>query len=246
MRKFSQQSIGLYKDKEAKNYYKIVQDDAKEEMAGVDANVFTYLKEILPKNVRGKIVLDIGCGDGRWSQYMHGLGAQRIIGLDNSQDMIDLAEQRKKDTGMDRLEFVKQDMRNMPFDNESIDLALSIFSLVYFKDLEEIIGEIFRVLKKGGALFVATNVISADSPALLEKLKGESYPIILGAGSEKIRLENVIQSSGQYEEAFSKARLILLHKKYFTPQGVSISPDYKYKDRMIIKKAVFSLSKLSG
>jgi len=151
--KSREQAIGYYQGEKVKDYYEVVKNKSEDEIAGVDANVFLYLKDILPKDLKGKTVLDIGCGDGRWSEYLHKLGAEKVIcGLDISQDMIDLAKQRKKQQDLKRLGLVRADMRSMPIMDNSVDIALSTFSLMYFKNLERIIQEINRVLKKNGDL----------------------------------------------------------------------------------------------
>jgi ubiquinone/menaquinone biosynthesis C-methylase UbiE len=237
------QEIGKYEGRKARNYYDVVRSDA-EEKFGIDANVFKYLKEIIPKNLKNKVILDLGCGDGRWSEYLSKLGAKKVFGIDISQDMLDLAKQRIKDKLLSNIKIIRADIQNLPFSNFSIDLAFSVFSLMYFRNLEAVIKEIGRTLKNGGHLYIATNIIQIDKKDVEEKLKGTSVPVILGIDNRKIPVENLVQPRKQYLDAFSASGLVLEQEKYFEPEGVVIANDFEYKRDLILRKAFFKLSKI--
>lgn len=240
----AQQTIGLYKGKKVKQYYDTVKGGAREETSGVDAEVLTYLKSILPKSLRRKVVLEVGCGDCRWASWLHRLGATRVIGLDNSQDMLEMAKHRKKQKGLDRLQLIQADIREMPLLDSSVSLVLASFCLMYFTNLEQVLKEIARVLTSGGRLYIATNMVSIHNPDLLAKLQGKVIPIELGVEGQTISLENVVQPLSQYYEGFRRANLVVEIERHFNPHGLSIPPDYKYQKEITLGKAVWKLSKL--
>ena len=227
-----------------KDYYKIVKACTEKETDGIEANVFSYIRKILPTNLNDQTVLDIGCGDARWSKYLCKIGARRVIGLDNNPDMIAKAAKNKINQKLAQLELIQGDMRYIPLKDGTIDQVLSVFSLMYFHNLESVTLGVSRALKNGGGLYVSVGLFLSEDFDLLKKIKGESVPLILKSGDSKIRLENnIIQTIDQYKEAFRKGDLLLKKEKYFPPiEEVFVAPDYKYKN-IAVGKAVFFLIK---
>ena len=240
-----QQTIGLYEGKKAQDYYATVKDGTAEEIGGVDTKVLGYLKSILPKSLNEQVALELGCGDCRWAGYLHELGAKRVIGLDNSPDMLALAKQRKGERCLNRLGLIRADMQELPFWSGSVDLVLASFCLMYFADLEGLVKEIARVLTSGGKLYIATNLVAIDDSGLLGRLKGEVIPIELGAEGQTILLENVVQPLEQYHASFRGASLVVQDEQHFAPDGLSVPSHYKYRQAITLSKAVFQLSKVS-
>lgn len=61
--------------------------------------------------ITGKTVLDIGCGPGHYAIALAGDGAERVVGLDFSREMINLARDRASSSGvLDRCEFIVEDI----------------------------------------------------------------------------------------------------------------------------------------
>jgi len=241
MQKLQNQKIGDYSSSQkVNNYYKIVKNNNQNEVDGVDDNIFVHLKQTLPQSLVNKNVIDLGCGDGRWSEYLASLNAKNVYGIDLSEDMIKRAIKRL--VFIKNIRIIQADMQNLPLKDASIDIALSTFSMMYFTNLKNVIDEISRVLKNGGTLYITTNIINIDNPNLLKKLYSKSIPVDLGF-DKKIHLENLVQPIEQYEEAFKSAHLTLKIKKYFEPIGVEISKSYKHKDALQLKKVLFVVQK---
>lgn len=243
MKKFPDQVIGDYSDeKKVQKYYELVKNNTENENGGVDANVFDYLKRVLPENLDGKTVADIGCGDGRWSEHLVSLGAKNVYGIDLSEDMSKKATNKLEVN--DNMHVIRADMQELPLVDDSIDVGFSTFSLMYFKNLEAVIEEVNRVLKNDGTLYIATNIITVENDDLLQRLQGKSVPVDLGF-DQKIRLENLVQPIEQYREAFQSVGLIVEIEKHFEPEGVEISNDYKHKDSLQLEKVLWVLKKRS-
>jgi SAM-dependent methyltransferase len=120
-----------------------------------------------------KVVLDIGCGEGR-----HGLRyaplCQRYIGVDISEDMTNATRKRWQEAGLENTTIIFGDADNINFEGESIDRAMSLFFTpgnfrkenfdVSNYDLEEdvnknpkfkaITSNLYRALKPGGELLL--------------------------------------------------------------------------------------------
>jgi SAM-dependent methyltransferase len=93
------------------------------------------------------IVLDAGCGTGKWVSYLDGLG-YRIVGLDVSSDALRLAKQK-----MPALRLVRADTQCAPVRTASVDAVLSL-GVVEHDERGPLEGlrELHRVLRPGGLL----------------------------------------------------------------------------------------------
>ena len=104
----------------------------------------------------GSDVLDVPCGFGRHSIPL-ARGGYRVVGVDRSQALLDEAARRSE--GAARPTFKRADYRELPFPDESFDVAVNLFtSLGYLGDEEDtkVLGEIRRVLRPDGALVIET------------------------------------------------------------------------------------------
>jgi ubiquinone/menaquinone biosynthesis C-methylase UbiE len=103
--------------------------------------------------------LDLCCGTGAAMRMLRPLCRERVVGIDFSQGMLDVARQRTADApGTARLEFVRGNVLAMPFER-AFDLAVCFgaFGHILRKDEPRFVSEIHRVLKPGGR-FVFTTV----------------------------------------------------------------------------------------
>jgi ubiquinone/menaquinone biosynthesis C-methylase UbiE len=113
-----------------------------------------WLSEVIQAmmgEVKGKKILDTGCGAGFDSKIMAKKGAE-VVGVDISPKMIKLA--KKKCKGLD-IRFYIKDMVNTGFRGESFDLVTSIITIGWNRSLKKVLKEYYRLLKKGGQLILA-------------------------------------------------------------------------------------------
>ena len=119
-------------------------------------------------NVKGKKILDIGCGTGRLMRYLIDSGAE-VVAADLSAAM--LAKAQKNFRGV---KTVKADIRDLPFEDESFDIVIAAFVIVHLKKLDKAFDEVYRVTKNGGH-FLVTNINQRKSP----KLKTRDREIVI-------------------------------------------------------------------
>jgi ubiquinone/menaquinone biosynthesis C-methylase UbiE len=107
-------------------------------------------------NMKGKNVLEIGCGGGQNAIVLSKWGA-RSVGMDISEEQIKFARKLAKKEGV-KVRFYVGNMEDLSiFDSESFDIVLSSFGIGYVDNLEKTFQEVFRVLQKDG-LFVFADV----------------------------------------------------------------------------------------
>jgi ubiquinone/menaquinone biosynthesis C-methylase UbiE len=96
----------------------------------------------------GARIADLGCGSGVFTDLLRSLG-YNAVGLDISPKLIALGRAKYPD-----VEFMEGDVEELPFPDASLDGVLLSGLLHHLPDPARCAGEVFRVLKPGGA-FVA-------------------------------------------------------------------------------------------
>jgi SAM-dependent methyltransferase len=99
-------------------------------------------------DVRGKTVLEFGCGDGLNTVILSTRGA-KVIAFDISAELVDLARKRLEANGCDGVELLLGSAHTLPLPDESVDVIFGM-AILHHLDLELASREVRRVLKKGG------------------------------------------------------------------------------------------------
>ena len=99
-------------------------------------------------DIRGKTILEYGCGDGMNTVVLSRRGA-RVIGLDLSPELLALAKERLRVNECHESAFVLGSAHELPLEDESVDIVFGI-AILHHLDLEMAAREVHRVLKKGG------------------------------------------------------------------------------------------------
>lgn len=114
----------------------------------------------------GETVLDLGCGGGLDSLYAgRCVGPRgRVIGVDFAPAMVARAQQSLVDAGVPWVEARLGDGSRLPLPDAGVDAALvnGIFNLN--PDKQELLTEVYRVLKPGGRLVAAEIILTAPLP----------------------------------------------------------------------------------
>ncbi|RLC81012.1 MAG: hypothetical protein DRI81_03465 [Chloroflexi bacterium] len=109
------------------------------------------------------LVLDVATGTGRLPRALLRQPAfdGRVIGLDLSRRMLREAVRRTAQFA-DRLTYVWQDARNLPFDDDTFDAVTCLEALEFTPDPRAVMAELVRVLRPGGVL-LTTNRVGPDA-----------------------------------------------------------------------------------
>lgn len=115
---------------------------------------------------KGDSVLDLGSGAGNDCFVARAeVGPSgKVTGIDFTEEMIDKAVKNNLKLGYQNIEFVLGDIENMPFEDNTYDVAISNCVLNLVPDKKAAFREIFRVLKSEGHMCISDVVIKGNLP----------------------------------------------------------------------------------
>lgn len=108
---------------------------------------------LLPKieELRGKHVMDLGCGTGRWLRYAAECGAASLLGVDISPAMLSVAQRQCPP----QVELICADVLSPLLKSASADVLAASFLLSYVPSLDAFVAQAARLLRTGGRLLIS-------------------------------------------------------------------------------------------
>ncbi|MBX4180954.1 malonyl-ACP O-methyltransferase BioC [Sodalis sp. CWE] len=100
--------------------------------------------------IKGKWVLDAGCGTGCFSQFWKNQG-NKVISLDLAGAMLDIAQRRKAAKA-----YIIGDIEQLPLATASVDVIYSNLAVQWCNNLPNALAEMYRVLRQDGILAFST------------------------------------------------------------------------------------------
>lgn len=215
---------------------------------GFSDDVFYGIERIVG-GLRGKYVLDVGCGTGIATRELSARGA-RIVGTDSSAGMLMVAERESPD-----IAYMQAPASKLPFREDMFDLITAFSAFHWFSDGASI-KEVLRVLRKGRAFVVVnkndTSGIRKDvveffkpysasptgkenySPAEILKPHFGSVRIQIFRGEEKFNLEKGMQ----YLESIALWNLVPASEKESLRGTIREHFTKIYKEERVLKRDV--------
>lgn len=101
-----------------------------------------------------KTILDLGCGDGRFTEYMINKGANNVICLDSHYEVLYVLSEYSKKVGFrDKITLINCGAEDTPIDPNSVDIIIALGVFYYLGDNQQKgIKSMYNILKKGGMM----------------------------------------------------------------------------------------------
>lgn len=151
----------------------------------------------MSKIKKGDTVLDLGSGAGfdcfLASKRVGETG--KVIGVDMTEEMIEKAKDIAEKNDYKNVEFKLGEIESLPIDNNSIDVAISNCVINLVPSKEKAFEEIYRVLKKGGKIYLSDIVLLKD---ISEDIKNNEELLAGCVGGALLRDEyiEIIRNAG--------------------------------------------------
>ena len=111
-------------------------------------------------------ILEIACGTGRVTKHLaSSVRHNTITATDLNPDMINVAKEKVQDKN---IKWMAADAMELPFDDNSFDLVVIQFGIMFFPDKPKGLSEAYRVLRPGGKLIFNTWDKTENVPGIYE------------------------------------------------------------------------------
>ena len=124
------------------------------------------LFSLLPK-LKDKTVLDLGCGFGEHCKEYINLGAKSVVGIDISENMLEVARKENSDQRIIYQQLAIEDIGQL---NIKVDLVVSSLVFHYVQDFDKLIKDIYKILNQDGCL-----IFSQEHPLSTSFSTGERW-----------------------------------------------------------------------
>lgn len=186
-----------------------------------------FLKKEEKYEPRDRVILDLGCGTGRNSNYFAKEG-NGVIGIEISKTALTLAKERAKELGL-AVDYRLGDIgEKYDIEDESVDIVLDVTSSNSLdeKGREMYLAETNRVLKNGGYFFVRALCKDGDENAkfLLKNSPGVEYDTY------------AIKDIGLTERVFSREDFVATYCKYFEILKLNKTTHYSTFNNRVYKR----------
>ena len=181
----------------------------------------TALAQLRP----GEIVLDLGSGGG--IDVL--LSAKRVspggkaYGLDMTDEMLALARENQKKSGVQNVEFLKGEIENIPLPDNSVDVVISNCVINLSADKDRVLAEAFRVLRPGGRFAVSDVVVRGEVPAEVRR-NVELWVGCVAGALEESEYERKLRAAGFEAVSIEPTRVYKLEdaRQFLNAQGIDL------------------------
>ncbi len=171
-------------------------------------------KELVLKfvgTVRGKRILDVGCGTGLYTEILSDEGGS-VIGIDPSMDMLRIAR------GRARASYLRASAEALPFKDGAFDVVVSVLALCFVSNVGKALSEMRRAVRRGGRLVMAVlnkwssyaiqkRLVSKFRPSIYAKARFFDFLEIKGLGAR--RWDSVL-----FAQTWMPASMLEIFKKF--------------------------------
>jgi ubiquinone/menaquinone biosynthesis C-methylase UbiE len=189
----------------------------------------------------GEVVLDLGSGGG--IDVL--LSAKRVgprgkaYGLDMTDEMLVLANENKRRSGIENVEFLKGEIEHIPLPDASVDVVISNCVINLSADKDAVLREAFRVLKPGGRFAVSDVVTRGDIPTEIRQSVLAWVGCIAGAMEEN-EYRSKLKSAGFEQIELEPTRVYRVEdaREFLTGQNIDVDAIAPHVDEKFLSAFV--------
>ena len=181
----------------------------------------------------GDVVIDLGSGAGNDAFIARRIVGERgrVIGIDFTEKMIELAKTNAAKLGYKNVEFRHGDIENMPLFSNKADVVVSNCVLNLVPNKHKVFSEIYRVLKPGGHFSISDIVIEGEIPAKWKDV-AELYAGCVSGAIQKSEYFKMIDEAGFTNVTVQKDKTIVIPDEILA-EYLSEEDIRKYKKGMV-------------
>lgn len=159
----------------------------------------------------GDTVVDLGSGAGNDAFIARRIvGEQgRVIGIDITEKMIELAKNNAAKLGYKNVEFRHGDIDDMPLVSNKADVVVSNCVLNLVPNKHKVFSEIYRILKPGGHFSISDIVIEGELPSKWKEI-AELYAGCVSGAIQKSDYLGIIEEAGFTNITLQKDKTIVI------------------------------------
>lgn len=163
------------------------------------------MKAMLP-DLKGKKILDLGCGNGSMSKYFIEKGASYVLALDISQNMINEAKEKNSAKNID---YDVLGMEEISTINEKFDIVFSSLAFHYIEDFNKLTNDINNLLNENGMLIFSQEHPTALAPILELGMKNR-----IEINNNLYYLLNNYNENGKREFLWNECAVVKYHRNF--------------------------------
>lgn len=174
---------------------------------------------------KGDTVVDLGSGAGNDVFIARSIVGDegKVIGIDMTEDMINLANNNNRKLGFANVEFRLGEIENLPIENNSVDVVVSNCVLNLVPDKVKAFSEIYRILKPGAHFCISDVVVQGELNKELKR-SAELYAGCVAGALQQSEYLKIISEAGFSKIEIKKSKKIELPEKllalYLSKKGI--------------------------
>jgi SAM-dependent methyltransferase len=185
-------------------------------------------------NLKGKSIMDLGCGYGENCKEFSRLGASKVLGIDISEKMLQVANKENK---CDNINFVKMSMNDLSTIDGKYDVVVSSLAVHYVENFDNLVNNVYNLLSDNGyfifsqehpltTALLKENYWSRDSEGNILHYNLTDYGV-LGERKTKWIVDDVIK----YHRTFSSIFNSLINAGFEIEQVLEPLPDERIMEQ---------------
>ncbi|WP_096186459.1 class I SAM-dependent methyltransferase [Evansella halocellulosilytica] len=179
------------------------------------AGEWPALRSMLP-DLKGKRVLDLGCGYGWHCRYVRKQGAQSVVGIDLSEKMLRRAKDMTNDSAVT---YERMGIEDIDFEAEEFDVVISSLALHYTERFDLVCQNIHHCLTTGGSF-----ILSVEHPVFTAIAAQDWF---YGPNGERLHWPvDGYQNEGQREARFLDNDVVKYHRTVATHMNALIESGF--------------------